>query len=491
MALPKIRKRLGGNKTLLIPVGLVLLTVWLRFKELATLPPGLHPLEADLGIMARSGKLFGSLNEIQHSITTAFAKLAISLNLDPILELRVGFATASVLAAWFFYQWIKLTYGRRPAIVGAIFMATAPLALNLSRFGGGYALVLLFSASSLYFLTKFWQKPKAHSLIGLVISLAGGIYSHPSFNWFVLGLGMVALLNLPAINKFKAKRTVKGLISILAYLLIAAPAVPSMIRYFSNVSFDGSIGRTVELWRSLIVKSSAGGSFNLTDVPYLNAFVGLMLVLGLMVVVSGLKRFSSRVVLIMFLSSLLPYVLLPASTILAERIVVLLVPALALAAVGTDYLLKQWHNTFPINSAARQAGSIMLVVLLFFSSRHGYSQYFLAWRATTETKRSFASQSVAAAKYVSSEKSEGTRYLISTADEYKVAKFLDVPNLKHSLPDAIKSLSKLSGSTQFILLPSVKDQALDALAKKFTGGKLKPVYDQQKNELFLIYTVKP
>lgn len=489
-ALPRARKVLGGNKTLLIPFGLAGVTLWFRLNQLGSLPPGLHTHEAELGLKAQSSKLLSSLSEVQQLLTVLVAKFGLAFESHKILGLRLGFALASAAASIFIFLWVKKAFGRRPAIIAGLVAASLPLVLNLSRFGGGYALVLLFYAASLYYLTSFWQKPKAPALIGLVVALTAGLYSHPSFNWFVLALAVAGIFNLAMVRKFKSKRAVKGALSLLAYLLVAAPAAPSAIRYFSSVNFSGAVERFGTLLRTLIVSTSESGVFSLAAKPLLNAFVTLMLILGVLVCSTQLKRAAHRSTLALFIVGILPFVLLPSAP-LAERLVGLVIPIVALSAIGTDYLLGQWHRTFPINSAARQVGSLMLVVLLFFSARHGYQQYFLAWRASSETKEAYSFRQVAAADFVQKDKVEGDRFVIGVPDEIKVVQYLAGTKAQYASTDQIKTLPKLSGPRQFVLLPKAKESAFDSLAAKFPGGKLEPKLSTQNEELFLIYNVRP
>src|ERR1039458_5125236 len=88
----------------------------------------------------------------------------------------------------------------------------------------------------------------------------------------------------------------------------------------------------------------------------LNAFVGTMMIAGLLVAISRLHKRAYRIVLTLALLMLIPAVLAPAGVPNSSWAVGTLPLIFALAGIGTGYMLELWYATFPINSAARATG---------------------------------------------------------------------------------------------------------------------------------------
>jgi len=52
-------------------------------------------------------------------------------------------------------------------------------------------------------------------------------------------------------------------------------------------------------------------------------------------------------------------------------------------------MLQQWFTVFPRNPFARSAGAILMTIVVLLAAYNGFSQYFIAWPNTPETKAVF------------------------------------------------------------------------------------------------------
>ncbi len=496
----KLKSRLktasANRRWLIIALSFIGLTIYLRFWHLTQIPPGTHILEAELGLKALATKLLPPLKDSQQLLTIWAAKLAFHVEHNRLLGLRLVAAKFSLLGVVFFYLWIKQLFGSRTALFGIVLAAITPWALHLGRFGAGYSLALAFMAASLCLITWAWHRPSMPKIVLALAVTALGLYSHPIYNWYLLALVIAGLMVAPRFLLEKRRgHSHNYAIGGLVLLLLAAPAAPAVLSYIGS-NFKQPVA---QLTRQLVpvlsmfnLHTPQGFEFNLATLPLLNAFTGLMLVLGILASIGQIKLRNHRVVLWLFLVALIPALVLPASANLADRTATLLWPSLALSAIGIEYLLTQWLRTFPQNSAARQIGMLMLGVLLVLSARQGYNQYFLAWPASTETKLAYHYPTIQATNFANSDQFAGEKYLVGNQTEFKIIQFMKADNFSVRLiePAAIKTMPKSKASRQFILLEDNKDEALKLIGKRFPGGKLVPsIHGGQ--ELFLVYTAKP
>lgn len=483
------RKNLVSNRWLIAGLIFAGFAVWLRLWHLNSVPSGLHPLEAGFGLKAAALKIFPAAHDMQQTLTLWSIKLSGHFSDDPITKIRLAAAKFSLVGLLFFWLWLKHLYGRRAAIFGLVLAAVTPWALHLSRFGAGYSLALAFIALSLYALAKAWDKPNPIKIAGAFAITALGLYTDPVYNWYVLGL----LISLPAVlpgilSRRRHAKLSQLSIGFLVFLLLAAPASLSVLRYFGNHLSGDVILHARTVAEMFLLKTPSGFEFNLSTLPLLNAFAGLMLLLGLLSVVVGLKSKANRQLLLLFLIALLPAILLPSGANLADRTAALLWPTLALSALGMEHLLGQWLKTFPQNNAARQLGILMISVLLLLTARQGYNQYFLAWPASTETKIAYHVSTVEAAKAISMDQFKGEKLFVDDPDGITVARYLHIHPIG---PEDIKKLPKAQAAREYYITPAVKSIAFKSLASKQPGGKLTQKLDTRGQELYLIYTVKP
>ncbi|HUD11659.1 MAG TPA: hypothetical protein VMS08_04580, partial [Candidatus Saccharimonadia bacterium] len=232
---------------------------------------------------------------------------------------------------------------------------------------------------------------------------------------------------------------------------------------------------------------------NLAAEPMLNAFVGLMLVAGIIVAISRLHERRYRLLFIFFLAFLIPSVLSASTAPNAARASGALPLVLAISAVGISYMLELWYQTFPINSAARLTGQLAIIALLGLTLFQGYTQYFRAWAGTSEVYGAYNEGAVQMSAYLTSIATfKGQTIVVATPSELPVIAYLDSGGLPYTPVQAtgILKLPATAGTHQFIIAASSRDTTTKALKSKFPGGILYPHYSAfNQAEIYYTYLV--
>src|SRR6185369_11368090 len=171
----------------------------------------------------------------------------------------------------------------------------------------------------------------------------------------------------------------------LAYFIgVSLSAVKSMPQALGLPATIGAAGQNlVKVLLMFNIHGDENYRHNLSGEPMLNAFVGIMLVAGLLISISRLHKLEYRTLLILLPVLLLPAVLASSGVPNSSWAVGLLPVIFALAGVGTSYMFELWYATFPINSAAKVSGQAAIILLLALSALQGYTQYFSAWGGST------------------------------------------------------------------------------------------------------------
>jgi hypothetical protein len=231
---------------------------------------------------------------------------------------------------------------------------------------------------------------------------------------------------------------------------------------------------------------------NLGGQPEFNIFIGVMFVLGVLLSLVQIGRPKYFALLATFGVMLLPEALTAEGIPHALRAIGALTPAVLLAAVGIDYLLKRWNDVFPINSAARVAGSAAVIVLLLLSAYQGYTQYFVAWANAPETAQAYSADSVAAANYINSSPSNIKKYALVDGYSDKTVYYITHYHSTYTRldPKDIDSIPEDKQAKEFIIAEGFKEQSLKKLHIKYPKGQLSPHFSSSGDtELFTVYSV--
>jgi len=110
--------------------------------------------------------------------------------------LRLPSVLASTAAAWMAFRWISMIMGRAAGLTSLLLLAFSPVLIALGAEVRNYSLLLLCMACALYFLERAFRDQEVSSIAYFSLFLYLAILTHYSALWFVLALGVYALLNI-------------------------------------------------------------------------------------------------------------------------------------------------------------------------------------------------------------------------------------------------------------------------------------------------------
>ena len=496
--------------------GIMLLAIFLRFWRLHELPPGLHPDEAANGldifrIFSGDIRPLYNTNGPRESLFFFLQAIFVRLLGHEILALRLAPAIIGTLAVLATYWWVRTWFGQRTALIAAFLMATTPWAVQMSRLAFRASFLPLLVPLTLALFTKGFQTKRRLWFILAGASLGTGMYTYLAFRLFPLALGLIVAAAL-IWHRGNLRQWVNPLLlSMIAFLIMLIPMAVFTVQHPADVlggrnstSFMNpelnqgkplqtllqTVGKTALMFN---VRGDENYRHNLGGQPQLNAFVGIMFLLGLLVSVTHLRHLAYFGVLATFGVMLLPEVLTAEGIPHALRAIGALPAAIAMAAVGISYMLQRWYATFPINSAARGAGLTAVLVLLFLSGLHGYTQYFVAWAQSPQTYKAHAEEAVAAGRYINQNSFEGERFLVMEGYSNITVEYLtgQKANYRRLEVRDIDGLAVTGAPKQFIISYTWYEDAIKKLRSKFPKGKVRPFYSKfNDRELLFIYEVK-
>jgi hypothetical protein len=251
-----------------------------------------------------------------------------------------------------------------------------------------------------------------------------------------------------------------------------------------------TVGKTLIMFN---VTGDQNYQHNLAGEPMLNAFVGLMLVAGLLVAISRLHDHRYRVLFAYLFILLVPAMLSATNAPNSARAAAALPVVLAFAAIGISYMLELWYQTFPINSAARLTGQTAIMALLALTLFQGYTQYFRAWAGTSAVYTAYNEGAVQMAAYLKSQGSfKGQNVIVATTAEQPVVAYLNAGGVSYTAVTGsqIIKLPSLPTSRQFIIAASSRNTSTKGLKAAFPGGVLYPHYSTfNQAEIYYTYVV--
>ncbi|HEX3082057.1 MAG TPA: glycosyltransferase family 39 protein [Candidatus Saccharimonadia bacterium] len=487
-------------------VGLALLAALFRFYQLGGLPPGLDETSARVGLEALSlspTHLFPNLNGFDGYAPLWVWLQAASVHVfgHGILALRFWSAIAGFLAVGATWLWIRDWIGPRAAWPAAFLMAVCPWAVTTARSGLGTALITFLVPATLWLGTRAWRAPKLGWWAGLGVVVAADLLSGPLGLLVALaaaGLGIWMMVAHHDLTKFPRPKLVgTGIaavgLAVLGYLvgvnLSAIKALPSAIGIVSNWTTIGT--NIVKVLLMFNVHGDENYRHNLSGEPLLNAFVGLMLVAGLLVSISRLHQHRYQRLIIMLGIFLVPAFVAPNVPNSSWAAAVLPV-VFALVGVGTAYMLELWYTTFPVNSAARATGLGAIAILIGLSTLQGYTQYFHAYAGSSAVYTAFNEGTTQLALRLPNDKSKADRFVVAPADQLPVAQYLNYnqPHTQFITTAQLQVLPIAASHRLFYITAASRDEAVTTLKAKFPGGTLEPHYsDFNLVEIYYTYEV--
>ncbi|MDQ5943370.1 MAG: hypothetical protein QG675_138 [Patescibacteria group bacterium] len=509
----KIYGFISKNIATILLAMIIVLAVIFRFYQLNTLPPGLHPDEAANGLDIfrilenQDIRVIYNTNGPRESLFFFFQAFFVKILGNTILALRMAPAIFGVLAVVFVYLYTKDWFGRRTALLASFIMAVNPWVVTISRDGFRASMVPLMIALVAFFAGRAYKTQKTWYFVAASAAFALGFYTYTAFFMFglvVLG-GILYLLLLR--RKWVISNIKQILISIGVFLILIAPLGFTIITQpgdsaaraggtsFLNPSLNGgnpamtlleSTGKTLMQYSYYGDENSR---HNLPGIPYLNTFISIMLLLGLLVCFSRFKRVKYAAVIGMFFAMMLPAILTAEGLPHGLRSIGTAASVFTIAAVGINYLLVRWYKTFPLNSLARNVGAVTVIFLLFLTGVIGYRQYFVAWAQDPMTYEAY-NENMVQIGYILNTNNSQNKFLIAGGYESLPTEYITHNRSKYELLDVKKLQSQpLLDQPAFYIFPesSSSKEIIDILQAKYPSGQFTPHYSGFNDKL-LYYT---
>jgi 4-amino-4-deoxy-L-arabinose transferase-like glycosyltransferase len=112
------------------------------------------------------------------------------------LMLRFPSVLAGTAVCWVAYKWIAAVFGKAAGLTGLVLFAFSPAVIALSAEVRSYALLLFCETTALYFVEVAFQQKSARKMWYFSIFLYLTILSHYSALFFVLAVGIYALVRI-------------------------------------------------------------------------------------------------------------------------------------------------------------------------------------------------------------------------------------------------------------------------------------------------------
>ena len=391
---------------------IVLIAVFLRFYQLDQLPPGLHPDEAANGqdifrIFSGDIRPLYATNGPRESLFFFLQGFFVWLLGNTILALRIAPALIGVMAVIAVYYWGTDWFGRRVGLLAAFFMAVNPWVIIISRDGFRASMTPLMVALVAYFGGRAIKTKQMHYFIGAGIFLGLGAYTYTAYQLMVAAvvglLGYIALFRRQWIKDNKKNFAA----AIIAFLIVIAPLGVYVVRHSDAAGRAGGTsflnknlnkGKPLETLADSVQKTLLQYNFkgddnprhNIPNEPYLNTFVGIMFVLGLLVSLFAIYHSRYLALLFIFGAMMLPAALTAEGLPHGLRSIGSAPGVMILAAVGLSYFIGRWYTIFPINSVARNIGLSFVILLLGATFYQGCRAYFVAWAGSPDTYEAYA-----------------------------------------------------------------------------------------------------
>ena len=178
---------------------ILLLAAFMRFYQLDSLPPGLHPDEAANGLDVfkileqHDFRPFYSTNGGREALFFYLQSIGVLIFDNTILGLRVAPALLGTLAVGAVYLWASSWFGRRAGLIAALLMAVTPWAVIISRDGFRAGMIMLIVPLTLWLFTKSFQTNKKIWFALAGISLGLGFYTYIAYRMLPVALVAIAL----------------------------------------------------------------------------------------------------------------------------------------------------------------------------------------------------------------------------------------------------------------------------------------------------------
>lgn len=388
-----------------LPALLLLLAAFLRLYRLADLPQDLHGDMASHGLQALdllAGRVAGIVALGWADIPmTGFLPAAIMMRLSGdqgTFGLALASALGGILSVWGLYIWLNELLGRRVALIGAALLAISYSHIHFSRIAE-YMDSVPFAIWALAMLTIGLRRQQSLPFVLSGLLLAGASLMYYSGR-VVLVIVALFLLYLLLVDRPLLRANRRGLLwlgmgvvvgmgpMLVLFLLEPAgwlqrsrevwvfnPPVLEHSRYKYGVETVGQI-MLEQARRSLLMFNQSIDSSTQFGFPHplVDPFTGPLVVLGAAYALAHLRQWRSGLLALALLVIVVLGSILTDNPPFWPRLILVLAPAMGLAALAVD---RAWQAT--TNAFGEPAGRIFKILVvggLIYLALHNWMLYY-------------------------------------------------------------------------------------------------------------------
>ncbi len=417
---------LAQQREWLVAISILLMAFLIRVWKLASLPVGLHPDEAQHGLDAQlllRGDLQPFFERSGDAMLSYLQSVSIALMGNTALALRIVPVLIGVVAVWMTYLAARNWFSHRVGVFAALFMATAPWAVQISRLSLSAVLLSLLVPTLIWIIYRAIDTHKAGWYVAAGAIMGLGVYADTIF--FMSIIAVIAVLVFAWFNYRERLEELKQPI-IIMLLSIAVVLLPlglyialetqTYIERDTITNLSEDFGQTIsDMPRAAIdtalmlhIEGDSNFLHNLGRQPHLNALTGVMLVLATMLCIRRFRDIRYVSLLAISIAMLTPSILAldeaPNALLAAGAIA----PLSILSAIGLSELWMRWRGVFPKNLLARHTAVVAILVILSSAAIYDLQRYFIAWANAPESFAAHREELQTSADYIVENPAEGT-----------------------------------------------------------------------------------
>lgn len=474
----KIQRYIKHNRAAVALILIVGLAIFFRFWHLHDIPPGLYEDEAANGIdvfSIQDGDIrpFYPANNGREGLFFYLQAIFVTIFGNSILALRMAPALIGVGAVVATYAMTKEWFGRRVGLLAAFITASAPWAVLMSRNGFRAGMMVLMVPLVAWLYTKAIKSRGWVWYVAAGASIGLGFYTYLAYRFIIAVVLLLLIFALIFYRQWLKQHFLKLFVSGLVALMVVLPLLvygfqhpQEVFSTRSSVSITNAEKPVVELAKNIgktaIMFNVIGDSnfrHNLGGAPMLDAFIGIMFLLGLLLAVRRIKDWRYFSLLAIFSVMLLPMLLSAEGIPHALRSIGVLPVVFIFATLGIKELLGRWRSIFPRNPAALTLGLVIIGGALVLSTYYNYQRYFEAWANAPQTFEAYSEDAVAIAQYMI-ERPSGHYFVIIDGHRNNTVEYLAKHKVSYQRidPQQLKDISTQADS----LIIVDKDKFLSA-----------------------------
>jgi len=486
-----------------------------RFSNLDNIPFGLWYDEADFGLKAIKiisdpgyfPVFFSDIRVSSYFIyLIAFSFKIFGISVASIRYASAFFGIATIIAAYFCG---KELFNRKTGLLLAFFIAFSRWDINWSRIGLDNITTPFFEFLVIALLHRAFRKMQVMDFALAGLSLGFGLCFYASMRIFPFVIGIWLIAKWISKKDFFASSW-RGLIFfVIAIIISSIPITQYAIKnsevFWSRVNetsiFNGKT--TIEGWNAVAentrehllmfnYKGDQNGRHNLPGEPMMDPITGALMVLGLGISISRIRKQKYFLFITWFLLSLVPGIFsLDFESPQSLRAIGSLPVVFLLATIPIQEVWKLIENEYEKN--IKNAVTVIMVLIFGFSMVYNLSLYFTYQVNSSNSWVEFSTRETIIGKKMAEFGEEANYYLSTFYHNAPTIQFLapKINNSKKLETYDIFPLDNISGKNDIFFLDPEREPFFNLGKKYFPNAEFTKIKDPNGTTILLQMQIKP